>query len=130
MGRIRCQGGRTQIKKVFANARREHKRQAIDALVFIGDAMEENVDVLCYKAGELGMLGVPLFIFQEGRDATVERAFREFARLTKGAYARFDQSSAEELASLLRSVAVYATGGLKALEASGERLLLEQMSGR
>lgn len=130
MGRIRCQGGRTQIKKVFANARREHKRQAIDALVFIGDAMEENVDVLCSKAGELGMLGVPLFIFQEGRDATVERAFREFARLTKGAYARFDQSSAEELASLLRSVAVYATGGLKALEASGERLLLEQMSGR
>ena len=129
MARIRCQGGRTQIKKIFANARREHKRQAVDALVFIGDAMEENVDKLCTKAGELGLLGVPLFVFQEGNDATVKRAFREFARLTKGAYARFDQSSADELASLLRSVAVYATGGLKALEESGERLLLPQMTG-
>ena len=130
MGRISCQGGRTQIKKIFANARREHKRQAVDALVFIGDAMEEDVDDLCSKAGELGLLGVPMFVFQEGNNAVVERAFREFARLTKGAYARFDQSSADELASLLRSVAVYATGGLKALEESGERLLLPQMSGR
>lgn len=130
MGRIRCQGGRTQIKKIFANARREHKRQAVDGLVFIGDAMEEDVDTLCAKAGELGLLGVPVFIFQEGDNPMVERAFREFARLTKGAYAKFNQSSADELASLLRSVAVYASGGLKALEESGDRLLLPQMAKR
>lgn len=130
MGRIRCQGGRTQIAKVFANARREQKRQAVDALVFIGDAMEEEMDRLCDRAGELGLLGVPLFIFQEGRDQTVERAYREFARLTRGAYARFDRSSAAELALLLRAAAVYAAGGIAALERQGERLLLDQMKRR
>jgi len=130
MGRIHCQGGRTQIGKVFVNARREQKRQAVDALIFIGDAMEEDVDILCAKAGELGLLGVPLFVFQEGHSKAVERAFREFARLTRGAYGRFDQSSAGELAALLRAVAVYATGGLSALERSRDKLLLPQMKGR
>lgn len=130
MGRIDCRGGRTQIAKVFANARKQQKIGSVDALVFIGDAMEEDVDKLCDMAGELGLLGVPLFIFQEGHDTIAERAFREFARLTKGAYGRFDSGSADELARLLRAVAIFAAGGMKALEAHGDRLLLPQMKGR
>ncbi|MEO1066609.1 MAG: VWA domain-containing protein [Pseudomonadota bacterium] len=127
MGRIACRGGRTQIRKVFTNARNEQKKHPVDALVFIGDAMEEDVDILCDKAGELGLLGVPIFIFQEGQNEMVERAFKEFARLSKGAYARFDANAAGELAALLKAVAVYATGGVRALEAQGDRLLLPQM---
>ena len=130
MGRISCRGGRTQIKKVLINALREQSRQSVDALVFIGDAMEENLDVLCDKAGELGLLGVPMFVFQEGRDPTTERAFKEMARLSNGAYARFDQASAKHLSALLKAVAVYAAGGLKALEASGDKLLLPQLNGK
>ena len=45
------------------------KKQRVDALVFVGDAMEENVDRLCQLAGELGLNGVPIFLFHEGGDA-------------------------------------------------------------
>ena len=81
--------------------------------------MEEKIDDLAAKAGELGLLGVRVFIFQEGRDPTVERAFREIARLSGGAYARFDVNAAGQLAELLRAAAVYAAGGMKALAEGG-----------
>lgn len=129
MGKIGCKGGKTQIKKVLLNALREQAKKPVDALVFIGDAMEENLDILCDKAGELGMLGVPVFLFQEGREPTTERAFKEMARLSKGAYARFDHASARHLSELLKAVAVYATGGVRALEDHGDQLLLPQMRG-
>lgn len=127
---IAVRGGYTQIGKVLAHARRETKKQRVQAMVFVGDALEEEVDAVCAKAGELGLLGVPVFVFQEGRNAKVESAFREIARLTRGAYARFDQSAVGELAALLRAVAVYAAGGRKALTDQGggkAKLLLEQL---
>lgn len=113
---IACRGGNTQIGKVFAHARAEHTASRLDAVVYVGDAIEENVDSLAEKAGQLGLLGCPLFIFQEGRDANVQAAFKEFARLTKGAYARFDANAPHELAELLRAVAAYATGGRASLK--------------
>ncbi len=133
MSGIACQGGNTQIGKVFSHARDEHKRRRINALVFVGDAIEENVDALCGKAGELGLLGLPIFVFQEGRDAHVEAAFREFARLSKGAYARFDNSAPGQLAALLKAVAAYASGGRAhlRLQQNGEaRALLAQIEGK
>ena len=130
---IDCRGGNTQIGKVFAHARAEHAKRKINAVVFVGDAIEENVDGLAEKAGQLGLLGCPVFVFQEGRDTRVEAAFREFARLTKGAYARFDASAPQELAALLKAVAAFASGGrdqLK-LQASGEaKALLAQIDHR
>jgi hypothetical protein len=113
---IQCQGGRTQISKVLTHARSEHARRRINAVIYVGDAIEENVDDLAEKAGQLGLLGLPMFIFQEGRDTQVEAAFREFARLTKGAYARFDASAPQELANLLKAVAAYASGGRDGLK--------------
>jgi len=132
MARIDCRGGQTQIRKVLAHARRECERQRVNALVYVGDCMEESVDELCARAGELGLLGVPVFLFQEGAEPVAERAFREIARLTRGAYCRFAQGSAEELKALLRAVAVYAAGGRRALtnlsaKDRGAALLLGQM---
>jgi hypothetical protein len=127
---ISCRGGNTQISKVFAHARTEHGRQKLNAVVYVGDAIEENVDSLAEKAGQLGLLGCPLFIFQEGNDKNVEVAFREFARLTKGAYARFDANAPQELAALLRAVAAYASGGrdlLKLQQTPSATLLLRQL---
>jgi hypothetical protein len=118
---IACQGGNTQISKVFAHARSEHAKRKINAVVYVGDAIEENVDDLAAKAGQLGLLGCPIFVFQEGRDTRVEAAFREFARLTKGAYARFDAAAPQELAALLKAVAAYATGGKDLLKLQGDR---------
>jgi hypothetical protein len=115
MTRIDCRGGHTQIGKVLSHARAESERRRVQALVFVGDAMEEKLDDLCQAAGELGLLGVPAFMFQEGYDAIAEQAFREIARLTKGAYCRFDPGAAQQLGELLRAVAAYAAGGMKAL---------------
>ncbi|WP_108396133.1 hypothetical protein [Devosia submarina] len=133
MSRIDCRGGNTQIGKVFAHARAEHTKGKINAVVFVGDAIEENVDELAQKAGELGLLNCPMFLFQEGHDSRVEAAFREFARLTKGAYARFDASAPQELAALLKAVAAYAGGGREHLRLQGTkhaRALLAQIEGR
>ncbi len=129
MTTIDCRGGHTQIGRILAHARKETSKKKVNVLVFVGDAMEEKIDDLAAIAGELGMLGVRVFIFQEGRDPSVERAFREVARLSGGAYARFDVSAAGQLAELLRAAAVYAAGGMKALAkgGAGAQLLLQQM---
>jgi hypothetical protein len=133
MERIDCRGGHTQIGKVIAHARRETETTRVQALVFVGDAMEEKLDDLCHAAGELGLLGVPAFMFQEGDDPIADQAFREIARLTRGAYCRFDPGAAHQLAELLRAAAAYAAGGMRALadlSARRERgaiRLIEQM---
>jgi hypothetical protein len=117
MERIDCRMGHTQIGKVLTHARRESELLKAQALVFVGDAMEENPDDLAHDAAALGKAGVPAFMFQEGTDRKVEAVFREIAQLTKGAYCRFDPGAAQQLAQLLRAVAVYATGGVAALAA-------------
>jgi hypothetical protein len=116
-----CLGGTTQIAKVLEHATREAKAHKVDALVFVGDCMEENPDRLYQLAGELGLLGMPVFVFQEGHDAVAERAFARMAQLTGGAHCRFDAGSARQLKDLLSAVAVYAAGGRRALEDFGRR---------
>jgi hypothetical protein len=115
MTAIQCRGGHTQIGKIIAHAKRETQRQRVQAMAFVGDAMEEKLDDLCQAAGELGLLNVPAFMFQEGNDPVAEQAFREIARLTHGAYCRFDVGAAHQLGELLRAVAAYAAGGMRAL---------------
>ncbi len=130
MTQVHCAGGYTQIGKVLSHARAEAAKRRVSALVYVGDCMEEEIDDLCGRAGELALLGVPVFLFQEGADARAEQAFREIARLTKGAYCRFDAGSAAQLRELLSAVAVYAAGGRKALQAltgRGARALLQQL---
>ena len=115
MSQIMCEAGHTQIEKVLKHAQKETKLLRVSALVFVGDAMEENPDTLAHEANELGRLGVPAFMFQEGRDREFEHVFREIARLSHGAYCRFDPGAARQLAELLRAVAVFAVGGQAAL---------------
>jgi hypothetical protein len=130
MGQVRCEGGHTQIARLLRHAQDEHRKAAIRALVFIGDAVEETPDSLCNLAGQCGIVQLPLFLFQEGRDRHVEQTYRSMAKLSGGAYARFDSSSAQTLAGLLGAVASFATGGRAALEKRGDdsaKLLLQQL---
>ncbi len=115
MTSVRCLGGRTQIGRVLKHTITETRKRKVDALVLVGDCMEEDVDELCASAGELGVLGVPVFVFQEGSEPAASLAFRQFATLTGGAHCRFDSSSASQLKELLAAVAVFAAGGRKAL---------------
>lgn len=115
MQTVSCLGGKTQIRKVLQHAIDEHHRQPIQALVFVGDCVEEPVDLLAQFAGKLGIMSVPIFIFQEGDDANARFAFSQLAKLSGGAHCQFDASSAQQLGDMLNAVAVYATGGYKAL---------------
>src|SRR5438132_6302460 len=118
---VSCLGGETQIGRVLAHAIAETQKQRVGALVFVGDAMEEKVDRLCQLAGELGLKGVPIFLFHERGDRVAAAAFQQMAKLSRGAYLRFDLASADRLKDLLGAVAVYAAGGYRALTAYGER---------
>jgi len=121
MRAVSCIGGETQIERVLAHAIAENQKQKLGALVFVGDAMEENVDRLCQQAGELGLKGVPIFLFHEGGDPIAAKAFQQMAKLSRGAYLHFDLASADRLKDLLGAVAVYAAGGYRALTAYGEK---------
>ena len=115
MRAVSCLGGETQIERVLDHAIAENQKQRLGALVFVGDAMEENIDRLCQLAGELGLKGVPMFLFHEGADPIAARAFQQMAKLSRGAYLQFDLASADRLKDLLGAIAVYAAGGHRAL---------------
>jgi hypothetical protein len=119
MRAVFCIGGESQIARVLRHALTASETSKIGALVFVGDAMEENLDTLSALAGKLGLQGVPVIMFHEGADATAMHAFKEIARLSKGAYCHFDSGSADELRALLGAVAAYAAGGQKALSKYG-----------
>jgi len=121
MAAVRCAGGTTQIERVLRHAAREARAEPVDALVFVGDCMEESIDALCARAGELGLLRLPVFCFHEGADPLAARAFAQIARLSGGACCPFDAASAGQLRELLGAVAVYAAGGRHALERHGGR---------
>lgn len=115
MTKISCQGGQTQIGRVLRHVRKEASQTPVKVLVYVGDAMEEPIDDLCAVAGELGLLGVKAFMFHEGHDPDATRAFQEIARLSSGAYARFDAGAPQALSELLRAAAAYAASGVEGL---------------
>jgi hypothetical protein len=132
MMKISVRAGRTQIGKVLRHVRDAAKAQRIGALVFIGDAMEERIDDLASLAGDLRLLGVKAFMFQEGYEPAAGEAFRRIAFLTGGAYAAFDANAANRLKALLGAAAAYAAGGMAGLEAlaaadSDASMLLSQV---
>ena len=136
MTSVFCRAGQTQIRKVLKHAINETKARRVAALVFVGDCVEEDIDKLGSLAGELGVLGVPAFMFHEGNDPLAEFAFKEIAHLTHGAYCRFNPGAAGTLKDLLSAVAVFAAGGRRALEdlagrRGGEvRRIAHQVKGR
>jgi hypothetical protein len=134
MTSVTCLAGGTQLGKVLKHARNELKRHKVNALVYVGDCFEEDIDDAGAVAGELGLLGLPCFMFHEGNDPLASFAFQQIAKLSGGAYHRFDAASAATLRDLLKAVAVYASGGLEALQnhAKGHtgdvRMITDQMS--
>jgi hypothetical protein len=127
MSKITCQAGETQIVRALEHVRKEHQQNPINAVIYVGDMCEEDGDAVCKAARAPG---VPCFVFQEGDDQDAADIFQSMARLTNGAYCRFDANSARQLAELLRAVAAYAVGGVKALQnqnTDSARKLLGQM---
>jgi hypothetical protein len=130
MSKITCSAGYTQISRVLNHVAQESLQRKISAMVFVGDACEEKPDELIEPAAKLAQLKVPVFMFLEGQDPTAKRCFQNVARMTKGAYHRFNDGAAQQLSELLRAVAAFAVGGIIALEKQGSaaaKLLLAQV---
>lgn len=115
MTSVTCRAGHTQIERILRHAAKEARKAKVDALVFVGDALEEAIDDLGDAAGELGLLGLPCFMFHEGHNPRVHQAYEEVAKLSGGACCSFDANSAKQLRDLLGAVAAYAAGGRRAL---------------
>jgi hypothetical protein len=115
MTAVSCAAGQTQIAAVLRHAIAQTRARKVQAVVFVGDCVEESADELTGLAGELGVLGVPVFVFHEGGEATAARTFKDIARLSGGAYCPFDSASADALRDLLAAVAAFAAGGRRAL---------------
>jgi hypothetical protein len=127
MSGVLCHAGMTQIRRVLEHASKEHAKQKVGALVLVSDACEETPAELYAPARELG---VPTFLFQEGDDDRVAGIYAEIANITGGASCKFDSGASWRLAELLKAVAVFATGGLKALagqKSETATLLLTQL---
>lgn len=121
MTSVTCAAGYTQVVRVLEHALQESLRHRVRALVFVGDCMEEKLEAVIEAAGRLGVAGVTAFMFHEGSDPAAAHAFQEVARLTRGAYCRFDSGSARQLRDLLTAAAVFASGGREALMRLAER---------
>ena len=116
---VRCRGGMTQIDRVLKHALAESRQQRIKALVFVGDACEEEHDRLAATAGQLALFKVPCFLFQEGADVQASRVFRDIAGVTGGAHVPFRAGSADQLRALFGAVASYAAHGRAGIGAIG-----------
>jgi hypothetical protein len=128
MHRIECEGGCTQIGRVLAHALREAEKAPIQALIFIGDAAEEPLDELAVKAAQLGKLRVPIYMFQEGRDPAVRKAFRLLALKSGGAYFEFNPNTSratEQLSDQLNAIARLAVGDIEAMTHPAEARRIE-----
>ena len=118
MTAVQCRAGRTQIARVLthvANQNRKHPDQPVNALVYVGDYVEEAADDLGHFAAQLGIAGTRVFVFQDGHDRSAEKIFRDMARLGNGAFARLDGTAASVLRDLLGAVASFILGGFDAL---------------
>jgi hypothetical protein len=121
MTEVTCHAGETQIARVLEHTIAETRRRKVNALVFVGDCVEESVDRLAKLAGDLGLLSVPVFVFHEGGEPVARKCLEEIARLSGGAYCPFDAASADMLRDLLAAAATFAVGGRRALEDFGKR---------
>lgn len=111
MERFDCRAGRTQLSRILTHVGQEANKQKLNAVVYVGDCVEEEADELVGLAGDLRRFQVPFFIFQEGQEDYARMVFREIARVTGGAYASFDAGARGKLRDYLKGVAAFAAGG-------------------
>lgn len=125
LNKVTCLAGSTQILRVLDHASAEHDKSNVNAIIFIGDSCEENFSAIETKAEILGLKKLPVFVFHDqngadvathSRSSETHKIFKYVAEASNGAYVGLDASSSNVLSHLLQAVAIYATGGRKALD--------------
>lgn len=116
LAEVECKAGSTQ----FIDALQpfvERKDNRTKSIIIVGDFFEENIETVYDVARKLAQKKIKIFTFQEGHydNDDTETFFRELARITGGAYAKF--GSPVQLSKLCADVIDLTLGGCNALRA-------------
>jgi hypothetical protein len=135
LDRAECNCGcYVNIRNVLAQATREAEDRPLRAVIIVGDAFHDDPDGLdeaAISANQLCRAGTRVFLIQLGDDPTTSRRLQYLARVSGGAYFRFDpRAQGRQFADMWGAMSAYATGGEEAVKATGGQaatMLLEHL---
>jgi hypothetical protein len=133
--RAECDCGcHVHIRSALAQAVKEAEDQPLRAVIIVGDAFHDDPDGLdeaAISANRLRRAGTRVFLMQLGDDLTTARRLQYLARVSGGAYFRFDPRTQErQFSEMWKAVSVYASGGEEAVKMTGGQaatLLLQHL---
>ena len=135
MDRAECSCGcYVNIRDVLEQAVKEAEERPLRAVIIVGDAFHDDPDGLdeaAISANRLRRAGTRVFLIQLGDDPITARRLQYLAKVSGGAYFRFDpRTQKRQFSEMWRVMSAYATGGEEAVKATGGQaatLLLEQL---
>jgi len=135
MDRAECSCGcYVNIRDVLAQSVKEAEERPLRAVIIVGDAFHDDPDGLdeaAISATRLRRAGTRLFLIQLGDDLITARRLQYLARVSGGAYFRFDPRTQErQFSEMWKAVSAYASGGEEAVKMTGGQaatLLLQHL---
>ncbi len=135
MDRAECNCGcYVNIRDVLAQAVKEAEERPLRAVIIVGDAFHDDPDGLdeaAISANRLRRAGTRVFLMQLGDDLITARRLQYLARVSGGAYFRFDPRTQErQFSEMWEAVSAYAAGGEQAVKMTGGQaatLLLQHL---
>src|SRR5262245_10572636 len=135
MDRAACSCGcYVNIRDVLEQAVKEAEERPLRAVIIVGDAFHDDPDSLdeaAISANRLRRAGTRVFLMQLGDDLITARRLQYLARVSGGAYFRFDPRTQErQFSEMWKAVSVYASGGEEAVKMTGGQaatLLLQHL---
>ena len=135
MDRAECSCGcYVNIRDVLAQAVKEAEDRPLRAVIIVGDAFHDDPDGLdeaAISANRLRRAGTRVFLMQLGDDPITARRLQYLARVSGGAYFRFDPRTQErQFSEMWKAVSAYAAGGEEAVKMTGGQaatLLLQHL---
>jgi hypothetical protein len=111
MSAVSCRGGNTQIPRMLRHVLDEHKRQALQGFVYVGDCFEHRRSELTSLTTEMCQAKIRAFIFHEGMEDRED--FTWLAEQTDGFVAPFDRSAVDRIKQMFGQIAQLAIGRAK-----------------
>lgn len=108
MDGVNCRAGTTQIYNAVAKMIEGQQDHLPTNIVMIGDCCEEDDMIINAAIKNLQALDVKVFAFHEGTDKRGENVYRNLAKHTGGAFAKFGPQM--PLEDLCEAVGVYTVG--------------------
>jgi hypothetical protein len=116
MDRAECNCGcYVYIRDALGQAVKENEDRPMRAMIIVGDAFHDDPDGLdeaAISANRLRRAGTRLFLIQQGDDPITARGLQYLAKVSGGAYFRFDPRTQEQqFSEMWEAISAYAAGG-------------------